>query len=96
MSYTTEVEHTLPGYTTELPSQGLPSQGQVQYYNGWGRNFLRRGVDGVDLIKLLYLLYITKTWLYKFDPLKPLFNRVKLGFTDVYIIFLTSAQKHRL
>ena len=35
---------------------------------------------------------ITKTCLYDFDPLKPLFYTVKLGFTGVYIIFLISAQ----
>ena len=40
-------------------------------------------------------LYITKTRLYNFDPLKPYFYIVKLGFTGVYIIFLISAQKHR-
>ena len=40
--------------------------------------------------------YITKTYLYNFDPLKPHFYIVKLGFTGVYIIFLISAQKHRL
>ena len=41
---------------------------------------------------------ITKTYLYNFDPLynKPHFYIVKLGFTRVYIIFLVSAQKHRL
>ena len=39
---------------------------------------------------------ITKTDLYNFDPLKPHFCIVKLGFTGVYIIFLISAQKHRL
>ena len=39
---------------------------------------------------------ITKTYLYKSDPLKPHFYIVKLGFTGVYIIFLISAQKHRL
>ena len=39
---------------------------------------------------------ITKTCLYNFDPLKPHFNIVKLGFTGVYIILLISAQKHRL
>ena len=38
---------------------------------------------------------ITKTCLYNFDPLKPHFYIVKLGFTRVYIIFLISAQKHR-
>ena len=40
--------------------------------------------------------FITKTCLYNFDPLKPYFYIVKLGFTGVYIIFLISAQKHRL
>ena len=39
---------------------------------------------------------ITKMYLYNFDPLKPHFYIVKLGFTGVYIIFLISAQKHRL
>ena len=39
---------------------------------------------------------ITKTYLYDFEPLKPHFYIVKLGFTGVYIIFLTSAQKDRL
>ena len=34
---------------------------------------------------------ITKTRLYNFDPLKPHFYIVKLGFTGVYIIFLISA-----
>ena len=37
-------------------------------------------------------VYITKTYLYNFDPLKPHFYIVKLGFTGVYIIFLISAQ----
>ena len=40
--------------------------------------------------------HITKTCLYNIDPLKPHFYIVKLGFTGVYIIFLISAQKHRL
>ena len=40
---------------------------------------------------------ITKTCLvYKFDPLKPNFYIVKLEVTGVYVIFLISAQKHRL
>ena len=38
------------------------------------------------------LLHITKTRLYYFDPLKPHFYIVKLGFTGVYIIFLIFAQ----
>ena len=42
----------------------------------------------------VHLLCITKTCLYNFDPLKPHFYIVKLGFTGVYIIFLISAQNH--
>ena len=38
------------------------------------------------------LIIITKTFLYNFDPLKPHFYIVKLGFTGVYIIFLISAK----
>ena len=39
---------------------------------------------------------ITKSPLYSFDPLKPHFYTVKLGFTGVNINFLISVQKHRL
>ena len=35
---------------------------------------------------------ITKTCLYNFDPLKPHFYIVKLGFIGVNIIYLISAQ----
>ena len=50
-----------------------------------------------SLIMAFYVRhYITKTCLYNVDPLKPHFYIVKLGFTGVYIIFLISAQKHRL
>ena len=37
-------------------------------------------------------LNITKTCLYNFDPFKPHFYIVKLGFTGVYIIFLISVK----
>ena len=37
-----------------------------------------------------------KACLYNFDPLKPHFYIVKLGFTGVNIIFLILAQKYRL
>ena len=43
-----------------------------------------------------YLKFITKTCLYDVDPIKPHFYIIKFGFTGVYIIFLISAQKHRL
>ena len=49
----------------------------------------RGGKDGIkDLIM--------KTCLYNFDPLKPHFYIVKLGFTGVYTVFLIFAEKHRL
>ena len=38
------------------------------------------------------LVYITKTRIYNFDPLKPHLYIVKLGFTGVYTSFLISAQ----
>ena len=41
---------------------------------------------------VLIPVYITKTCLYNFDPLKPHFYTVKLGFTGVYVNFLISAQ----
>ena len=47
-------------------------------------------------LKLYCEQIITKTCLYNFDPNKPYFYIVKLGFTGVYIFFLISAQKHRL
>ena len=40
--------------------------------------------------------HITKTCLYKVDPLKPHFYIVKLGFTGVYIIFSDFRSKHKL
>ena len=48
------------------------------------------------ILKLDISLSITKTYLYNFDPLKPHFYIVKLGYTGVYIIFHISAQKYRL
>ena len=53
-------------------------------------------VDAVAPGWYYVIFIITKTCLYNFDPLKPHFYTVKLGFTGVYIIFLISAQKHRL
>ena len=40
------------------------------------------------MILFVFFSIITKTCLYNFDPLKPHFYIVKLGFTGVYIIFL--------
>ena len=40
--------------------------------------------------------FITKIYLYNFDTLKLHLYILKLVFTGVYIVFLISAQKHRL
>ena len=64
--------------------------------------FRRRKIDDIWFsyptrkIELKRQIAITKTYLYNFYPLKPHFYILKLGFTGVYIIFLISAQKHRL
>ena len=60
---------------------------------GWQGHLPAEGAGCLLLSALfLYLLVgrtlcITKTCLYNFDPLKPHFYIVKLGFTGVYIIF---------
>ena len=59
-------------------------------------SFLSASRIAKSLILICIVINITKTCLYNFDPLKPHFYIVKLGFTGVYIIFLISAQKHRL
>ena len=57
--------------------------------------FKNKSLPKLDKHGLHSEMHITKTYLYNFDPLKPHFYIVKPGFT-VYIIFLISAQKHRL
>ena len=50
----------------------------------------------VECLVQLFIISITKTNLYNFDPLKPQLLYSKTGVYKVYIIFLISAQKHRL
>ena len=60
----------------------------------------RNKSEDVEIYELqreeMYLFIITKTRLYNFDPLKPHFYIVKLGFTGVYIIFIISAKKNKI
>ena len=57
-----------------------------------------RGVSSTAILYEKYIVmadifyHITKTCLYKVDPLKPHFYIVKLGFTGEHINFLISAQ----
>ena len=72
----------------------------VKHKNRWNLNNIQqsstRYAKRKTRARMQYAHHITKTCLYNFDPLKPHFYIVKLGFTGVYIIFLISAQKHRL
>ena len=56
----------------------------------WSSAYLKPRTQKVIFLLISYS--ITKTCLYNFDPLKPHFYKVKLGFTGVYIIFLISTQ----
>ena len=94
------------GELADVYGCSAPSYAQVKFWVGEfkrGRTSLEddarsgRPLDATDeemCTKVRDL--ITKTYLYNFDPLKPHFYMVKLVFTGVYIIFLISAQKHRL
>ena len=63
----------------------------------WTESFITLPESIINIINKPSLqAYITKTCLYNLDPLKSHFYIVKLGFIGVYIIFLISAQKHRL
>ena len=59
-------------------------------------DFQYAGQDQTHTSRNVKMYPITKTYLYNFDPLKPHCYIVKLGFTGVDIIFLISAQKHRV
>ena len=76
-------------------SQGLKASSS--WCTGWSVPSLGANVFWLEMLcsssyLFLTLKSITKTCLYNFDPLKPHFYIVKLGFTGVYIIFLISAQ----
>ena len=60
------------------------------------RSEIELTVDETEMKLTTAVQIITKIYLYNFDPLKPHFCTVKLGFTGIYIIVLISAQKHRL
>ena len=64
------------------------------YYNAASFKYDIPDTCCISLDKVIF--FITKACLYNFDPRKPHFYIVKLGFTGVFIIFLISAQKHRL
>ena len=57
----------------------------------WYMHYIQKALE-----KKSHSAYITKTCLYNFDPLKPHFYIVKLGFTGVYIIVHIFAQNYRL
>ena len=67
----------------------------IKMFYGIQRNFLAysEGPEQTAHPPVVFLMpVITKTCLYNFDPLKPHFYIIKLGFTGVYIIFHISAK----
>ena len=96
--------------TREMPQSQNTAFPRHQKKEGWGSNNDKTNViyettdsrkkkncnRGTTLEWSAEKLLIMRTCLYNFDPLKPHVYIVKLGFTGVYIIFLISAQKHRL
>ena len=56
--------------------------------DGWYHNIPCFSLKRAGKKKKTKKKHITKTYLYNFDPLKPHFYTVKLGFTGVYIILL--------
>ena len=81
-------------HPTELPKP--TSLESMMFSVKWTRS-INKAFQGLHMwtvkvqISRPNMAFITKTCLY-FDPLKPHFYRVKLGFTGAYIIFLISAQ----
>ena len=84
-------------YSLPLPWQGTSNEyyntyfcGQITKINGW--NIFGTMVNSARSRGKWGWLRHHETCLYNIDPLKPHFYIVKLGFTEVYIIFLISAQ----
>ena len=68
----------------------------VNFKKNTDKFMTQRAIACVDKKAKIVHQDIMITSLYNFDPIKPHFYIVKLGFTGVYIIFLISAQKHIL
>ena len=60
----------------------------VRYMLSKVRQFTKFSLLDIVGIMVLIFFFITKTYLYNSDPLKPHFYIVKLGSTGVFIIFL--------
>ena len=80
-----------PGYPKRKKREPLPYcvGVQVDMSLSWSH---RSNCRFCSALAVHYIIYITKTCLYNFDPRKPHVYIVKLGFTGVYIIFHIAAQ----
>ena len=65
-------------------------------YSRFSFDITRHQFVGILSVMRFLSRIVGTLYLYKFDPLKPHFCMAKQGFTGVYVIFLISAQKHRL
>ena len=80
-----ELSLTLGNTEVNLPVE-LKSRIEGESMNSWTLICIRCLVSTVWIL-YTSMQFITKTCLYNFDPRKPHFYIVKLGFTRVYIIF---------
>ena len=85
----TVVRQSLKGLLWGRP-QNMPTnvEEELEYSSGTVDLVL----DKISIMINISIISITKTYLYNFDPLKPHFYIVKLGFTGINIIFLISAR----
>ena len=84
-------------YTRTSPNHRILKLGNIiiiKILTTFNKEFLPRIITGA--INSEKNVYITKTRLYNFDPLKPHFYIVKLGFYRGIHYFSYFAQKHRL
>ena len=95
MGYLPTQSHWRPAYDFGKADGPFPTPTPTALIATLGVRIFR--INTVDTTQThTWLNIITKTYPYNFDPLKLHFYIVKLGFTGVCIIFLISAQKHRL
>ena len=91
-NYQADADPTKPPRPAICKGRGVKHEIITKYHT---QKFYKNILQVVGYQVVFLEMFITKTYLYKFDPLKPHFYIVKLGFTWVCIIFLISAQIHR-
>ena len=75
-------------FDAELRQAKAGGLGRREWGEGGGGTFSAyANKEGSEQMHMLASYFITKTYLYNFDHLKPHFYKVKLAFTEVYTYF---------